>query len=857
MSTRRSWPLALTVSLFVVLVSLVGCPPVDPNNPDGNDPTDGNDPNDGTAAPALRASQANVLRILGDQPGEFGSHVAVLDFDGDGQDDLLVQYPGALYAQIFRGPITDDLARHQAFATLDGTALTYGETTDQELSVVGGDLDGDGTSDVMMTWTEDGPVYALRGGAAATYITKGDANVWTDRVAKVAELYAGYGDLPIFTIADLNGDGQDDFVAASYLGLIVGHGPRGVDTVPVLTPDTADVFIQRPDEERGFGSNVAVADLDGDGLPEAVASFERADDEWDTWVFPGDLAGESPTSLFDDLAQLHIPTGGRVELADLNGDGVLDIVVGGGAYSGALTGETDTPFVQVNCDGRRLRTRDWNGDGRDDLVTSAGVHYGRDSGTLDSTPDLRFLNDDARLGGPISSVAVGDLDGNGVNDLVWGSSDAMGYGGVVILRDMAIPNPPSDPNAPAEWPADEPDAVEPVDLTASDFTTARIVGNATAELGRALTVCDFDGDGQDDLVVSAQSSLLSYVFRGPLTGTLDENDALVTIDATAFATDCSEVFLVGGGDLNDDGRDDLAFHAGQCQPGYWIVLGSDAAGTIVLSPDAAAAGVIHITTELPPVSTHTHVLADADGDGQTDLIHLAWDDGTANAWALHIVHGPIAADRTVTAANADFTYSETSNPFAALPAVVVGRRQADATPMVLLLHPDRDWGWPGSLYVLPGATTGEISDLESVALVSGLASSLSGPGLADINGGGRDFLFNGRALHGGRQGPLNALMETFVALPADLLDVPALDWNDDGRDDLVTLAGVHCGRTRGQMPDTPDIRFVNDDPQVGTVFGTVAIGDFDDNGVSDLALGNPFRGHGGVVIMYDAVGMPD
>lgn len=121
--------------------------------------------------------------------------------------------------------------------------------------------------------------------------------------------------------ADLNGDGNPDLLlgAVSVGAVFLGKGDGTFDTSKpyyLATPSA-------PVHAGSFGSLVAAADMDGDQKADAVV----ADDNSRTInVFLNDGTGTFPQSTPDFSAAVD-PGSAILSVADLNGDGLPDIVV--------------------------------------------------------------------------------------------------------------------------------------------------------------------------------------------------------------------------------------------------------------------------------------------------------------------------------------------------------------------------------------------------------------------------------------------------------------------------------------------------------------------------------------------------
>ncbi|NQV24203.1 MAG: FG-GAP repeat protein [Rhodopirellula sp.] len=221
------------------------------------------------------------------------------------------------------------------------------------------------------------------------------------------------------------------------------------------------------DDDR-FGAGVAVAgDLNGDGVPDLAVTAQIGA----TGVIHF-LLLNADGSVLSATINSDVPTSGSVAgIGDLNGDGVPDIAVGdtkdgtGGFQSGAVH------ILFLNSDGTTLSTTkiasgvgggptlggnkdyfgtsvaavgDLDGDGITDLAVGArGTPIGaEDDGSLyillmnsDGTARESVQITNGTNGGPAladgdafgtSVAAVGDLDGDGLPDLVVGSNDAAG-----------------------------------------------------------------------------------------------------------------------------------------------------------------------------------------------------------------------------------------------------------------------------------------------------------------------------------------------------------------------------------------------------------------------------------------------
>lgn len=130
--------------------------------------------------------------------------------------------------------------------------------------------------------------------------------------------------------------------------------------------------------------------------------------------------------------------GVRVATGDVNGDGMLDIITAPGAgadphikvFSGADGSELSSFFAYSPSfqGGVYVATGDVNGDGRDDIITGAGAGSGPNvkvfSGATGSELASFFAYGTGFLGGV--RVATGDVNGDGLADIITGSGPGAG-----------------------------------------------------------------------------------------------------------------------------------------------------------------------------------------------------------------------------------------------------------------------------------------------------------------------------------------------------------------------------------------------------------------------------------------------
>jgi hypothetical protein len=606
--------------------------------------------------------------------------VAIDDFNGDGEPDLAVanKYSASVSVLLNTtapGATTSTFAADQEFAT---------STFPRSVSV--GDVNGDGKPDlvvssadlsVLLNTTAPGaatptftakqsfPGGGINGGVVRIDDVNGDGkpdliaptqlltNMTAPGAPTASFAVSGSGFGIAAAVGDLNGDGKPD-VASVILG-----NPMVEVTLNTTVPGAAPTFA--PPADFGTGTtpySVAIADFNGDGLPD-LAVANRDSKNVSVLLNTTVLGAATITPDFPQAARLTVGSNPyTVALGDLNGDGKPDLAVANfnsnsvsvllntTAAGSATTTFAPTQDFPTGTHPIVVVVADLNGDDKPDLAAANrdGVGPGTLSVLLNTTapgattptfaPNVEFP-----IGTYPSSVAVGDLNGDGKPDLAVANSLNTGASTLSVLLNTTPTGAASPSFAPT---VDIPTQFGPSSVALADFNgdgrpdivyatpplagTVSVLLNTTAPgattlsfaprqdfttgvLTRSVAVSDLNGDGLPDLAVAFSSSNVAVLLNTTPPGVT----TLTFAPKQDFPTGALPVFVTAG-DVNGDGKPDL-ITANQTGGSISVLLNATVPGTAT----PAFASQDFSADPMGGSAPFAVAIGDLNGDGRADV----------------------------------------------------------------------------------------------------------------------------------------------------------------------------------------------------------------------------------------------
>jgi len=539
---------------------------------------------------------------------------------------------------------------------------------------------------------------------------------------------------------------------------------------------------------------------------------------------------------------------------DFNRDGITDLVnAGGSVLLGNRNGIFQTVVGFEFDSSGPLAVGDFDRDGIPDLVTTeqfeASIRIGIGNGTFQPPARILTLNRRSWI-----SVTVGDFNRDGIDDLaiphnplepslglmdiLLGNGDGTfrpgqnftngAYGSFVTIGDFN-----GDGSLDLAWPQ-EPRSTA-ILLGNGDGTFQPISQRLDAGLGRpaASVVGDFNGDKVQDLAIANEFSNDVQIWLGNGDGSFGPGRSFATADGPNS---------IAVADLNGDGIQDLAVTDGAQR-----AVTSDRLNRVSIlvgNGDGSFQPARNLSVGSSPLSAMEIgdflwvVIGDFNGNGIQDLAVARAVEG-GNSVVIFVGNGDgsfrsetdvfAGFSRAVGDFNNDGLQDLAVTNWAPFPYTTTG------TVNILLGKGDGSFHPPlsfQSTHLRPGAiAVGDFNRDGSQDLVVANQDEFQLTPIVSILFGNGDGTFQ----QGQDFGPLDRAYSVAVG-----------DFNRDGRQDFAVtreLESINGGRVaifigdgRGQFQIFPELV----SPEVSTAENSIAIGDFNRDGIQDLAMANRF-----------------
>jgi hypothetical protein len=743
--------------------------------------------------------------------------VATGDLNGDGKTDLVLADQCNSNNNCSNGSVSVLLGNG------DGTfqtAVSYSTAGQNALSVAVSDVNNDGKLDVVVASNCD--TNNCSNGVVSVLLGNGDGTLQTPASYNSGGEYSQYA-----AIADVNGDGKPDLLVANNC---LSNSNCSTGSMSVLMGNGDGTF--QPAVSYSSGGEgplfLAVRDVNGDGKPDVVVVNECADNNCSSGsasvlLGNGDGTFQSAVSYNSGGADTT-----SVAVADVNGDGKPDALVSNACSSNSdcsygsvsvLLGNGDGTFqsaVSYNSGGQdasSLTVADINGDGKADLLVAnqtdsngnwmdgsvTSVLLGNGDGTFQTA--VSYASGD--FGG--LSIAVVDADGDGKADVVMANECVDDYvcttGGVSVLLgngdgtlrgavnydsgawasysvatadvngdgkfDLLLANQCNNPNNCSNGSAS-------VLLGNGDGTFQPAVNyNSGGQNASSILAADVNGDGKLDLLVG-NNCADNNCSNGSVSVLLGNGDGTFET-AVSYGSSGIYPYSLAIGDLNGDGKPDLIAANecadNNCSNGSVSVLLNNGDGTFQAAVTYNPGGLYAFSV----------AVADVNGDGKPDLLvaNQCVDNNCSNG-VIGVLLG-----------NGDGTFQPvvdySSGGFYAF-AIAVGDLNGDGKPDLIVSNQcgNNNNCTNGSIAVLLGNGDGTFQP--AATTVTPVLGNIQSLVLGDFNGDHKLDVASGVGniiLLGNGDGTF----QSPIALGASGSGIVAGDFNGDGRPDLA-VGGV-------------------------------------------------------------------
>ena len=379
----------------------------------------------GAAGPAAWGQSFGPVSFYSAGANSLPNALALADVNGDGRLDVITANSVSNTVGVLAGLPGGSLGPVTLYAVGAGSVPN---------AVVLADVNEDGRLDIVTANYGTNSVGVLLGVAGGSF-------------GPVATYGVGVGSGPYgVAVGDVNNDGHPDIVSANYgshtIGVLLGLSGGSFATASTYSTGT-----------NSFPSSVVIADFDRDGRPDLATASTGATA---VGILRG-LAGGGFQAVANRLLSTTIsPT--DIAVADINGDGWPDLVTSNNGPNGlgsvgllvsSGTGSFfDRTYPTGTAEPLGVAVGDLTGDGRLDYVTANTYTTLPASnvtvfapGAVGSTPTSTRYGTTTLSSA--TDVALGDLNGDGRLDIVMSLAPAIinTFGGVGVLLNTGTYTP--------------------------------------------------------------------------------------------------------------------------------------------------------------------------------------------------------------------------------------------------------------------------------------------------------------------------------------------------------------------------------------------------------------------------------
>lgn len=517
--------------------------------------------------------------VFGTYIGESGLHV--VDLDGDGSTEIVASASAGGFGfnsmwYVLRRAADgnyEQVWRSEAYASPIVRLLVADVTADGKVDVVVGHSDG--TIRIV-----DGPTHAEVG------------------------LLATAGNLADMAIADVNGDGAPEIVTTNGTGVFVYNAVGGAPQWSLSTAGGDSLAVGNVDKDasleiitttnggtgyvidtvshaieweyvNGFGHRVGLGDLDGDGMQEIVGAAGW----YKITVFDADVK----TPVWEIAPDLDVSA---LLVVDVNDDGRPDILYGDGQWGSvyAIDGLTRQQIWSIsNPDAgvQGLAFGDADQDGKMEILWSGGGSSTGADHLYIADPQTGSVEwKSMHVDGPLSPLDVGDVDGDGDDEIVmvsWGSDSGYGEGVIHIF-----------------------------DAKTHSLEYREKLGLMDWMGVRSVRIDDVDVDGKNELVVTT-ANIYAGIIR-----VYDGATRVVKYESAGYNGNYFSALAIA--DVDNDGKKEIVAGQGKEHTG--------AQGTYLIVFDGATLQEKWRSVDLGTNWGYVHdiKIADIDGDGNQEII---------------------------------------------------------------------------------------------------------------------------------------------------------------------------------------------------------------------------------------------